>query len=1771
MKRFDIIETLHEGVNTFIHRAYQKDKDRYVIIKVLKDNVQTAKTTAKFKYEYEIAKELNIHGIIKYYELTKYNNNLALIMEDFQGVSLEKILRNRNLEIKNFLEISIKICDALANLHNAGVIHRDIKPSNIVINIEKGIVKIIDLGISSSLTRESYEIDTENTLKGTLAYISPEQTGRVNKKTDYRTDIYSLGVTLYEMLTGKLPFKNEDPAELVHAHIAINPKPPIKVKSSIPKVLSNIVMKCMRKNPDERYNSILGLKNDLDKCFDMLDKDGKVKDFELAVNDTSTIIKFPHKLYGRDKEEETLYKWLNEKPDNKVRLIMVSGVSGIGKTSLINEMHSKFLYNHSNNKVYFSSGIFDSFKIDMPYHAIIEAFEKIFKQILARNKEEVLKWKEKIENAIGDNGRVMTKFIPSLEYILGEQPRLIELSGEEAENRFNLIFNDFLKIFDDSYLYLFFDDMQNIDYASVKLIKNIMTDTESKNLTIIGVYGSNEVKSSHILIRMLNELEKQNCDIKEIKLHPISKESLSEMISDIFCDVKEKVTEFTRIVSEKTYRNPFFIISFLKMIYDNNLVWYNYKKNKWICDLEKIKEMDITDNVAEFMSVKVKHLSSDSQSILKLASVIGLEFNLKTLSYLYNNDPTTTAEKLNEPIKEGLILPVGDEYKYATLIDNEKRSIINGKKDMILYSFAHEKIYKGAYSLMKKEEREKLHIKIAEYLLNYGNGENPSIAFMKILTHYNTAINLIKKEKDEKRIIKVIRLNIRAAKKSVESVAFENALKYSRKAKEMFREEYWDNYYDIGVELFKSNAEYELLFGYYEESERCINKLMDVVETFEEKIDLYKSKITLYTEKGDLDSAFKAGKDAMAAFGIIIPEDEPTIKEHIVIEEEKIKNKLDGKEAEDIINLKVNDDKVNRSFTEITTNTSVLISDYMSNPWMSSLIILKGINYLLDNGNNTRAPYAYIRYSYFLLSVDRKDEAYQWGLMSTKLVEKFNDPGITKSVLNAFAMKINQIKNNIKTSLPIYKRAYDSAIKIGNYQSACTILANASSVMFDSGENLVNTLQYINNGIAFAKRIKNYSTMKLLIIIQKAIMNLSGLTKSIISYDCGNFDEKKFVEDMKKNKFYGLSWYYYAKVKTLTIYGKYEQAIEVVENYIKDFKRTMRGSMINYFLSIATIIEEKDEDFKKIYYPILEEIAEGAKSNIKSKGNYVCREYLTLAEYYRLKKKYGKAIKFYDKAIRNASKNHFIIEKAKANEFAGHFYNSIGSKVTARMHLNEAHNSYKLWEAEGKVKQMENKYPFFLKMNPSKLSPYYTSEKTTSSVTITREITDNLDLSSVIKFSQAISGEIVTESLLKSLMKIVIENGGAQKGYIILNRGGNLRIEAEGNAEKSKIVILKSIPFEESSLLPVSIINYVERTKEDVVLNNAPSANQFRDDAYILKYKPLSVLAIPFIEKGKLAGILYLENRIISGAFTRQRIEVLKLLSTQIAISIENAKLYEQLEDYSKNLEIKVLERTAERNKTHEELTKNHRAREKELEMAKRVQDAIILEESKFPSTSKLRMAAHYSAMDKVGGDLYDVIKIDDYNYGFLISDVSGHGVPASLITTMAKVSFTSHINPDLPPNKTLDMVNFEMCQFIGDLAYFLTAYYCIINVDTGELRFSNSGHHPAILYHADTGETESLDTNGCLIGVVNNAENGLGKVYMKSGDRLLLFTDGITEARDKEGKFYTYERLMNYIRKNSQLPPKEFVNGLIRNLNEFTGGIKQEDDRTILYIEYVG
>jgi len=686
---YQIKEQLYNGSRTLVYRGIREAEQKPVVIKLLKNSHPDFNELLQFRNQYTIGKNLNYSGIIQTYSLENYQNGYALVMEDMQGVSLSKYIVGENItSLQDILSIAIQITDILHNLHQNRVIHKDIKPANILINPKTKEIKIIDFSISSLLPKETQEIKNPHVLEGTLAYLSPEQTGRMNRGVDFRADFYALGVTLFELFTGELPFKSDDAVELMHCHIAKQPpkinqlhpsnKPhpsPLLVKERGQEnyqVISNIVMKLMAKNAEDRYQSALGLKHDLEKCLYQLKDTGKIEDFEIAQADVCDRFIIPERLYGREKEVEQLLATFGRVSNGNRELMLVAGFSGIGKTAVINEVHKPIV----KQRGYFIKGKFDQFNRNIPLDAFVQAFRSLIRQLLGESDAQLSSWKNKVLCALGDNAQVIIDVIPELEKIIDKQPSVPELSGTAAQNRFNLLFQKFIQVFTtkEHPLVVFLDDLQWADSASLKLMQLLISESENGYLLLIGAYRDNEVFPAHPLMLTLEEIAKSQAIFNTINLIPLKQESLNKLVGDTLNCSGEIAQPLTQLIYQKTKGNPFFSTQFLKALHEDGLIKFDSPHSSqggWICDISEVKALSLSDDVVEFMALQLQKLPESTQNILKLAACIGNQFDLKTASIVCQNSESQTALYLWKALQLGLILPTSEVYKFIWIIKHK--------------------------------------------------------------------------------------------------------------------------------------------------------------------------------------------------------------------------------------------------------------------------------------------------------------------------------------------------------------------------------------------------------------------------------------------------------------------------------------------------------------------------------------------------------------------------------------------------------------------------------------------------------------------------------------------------------------------------------------------------------------------------------------------------------------------------------------------------------------------------------------------------------------------------------------------------------------------------------------------------------------------------------------------------------------------------------------------------------------------------------------------
>ncbi|MDJ0659783.1 MAG: AAA family ATPase [Crocosphaera sp.] len=1500
-------EKIYESFHSLIYRGIKEDDQQPVILKILQENYPDPVTLSQFKQEHKILSQLNSSRIIKTYGIDKYQNTLVIILEDFGGISLDALLKKCSLDIESFLNFAIKIVEGLETVHNSNIIHKDINPTNIIIHPISQEIKLIDFGISTQLALENTQEFNPNLIEGTLAYMSPEQTGRMNRKIDYHTDFYSLGVTFYEMLTKQLPFITEDPLELVHFHIAKQAIYPHDIDATIPPIISDIVMKLLAKTPEERYQSATGIKTDLEQCLDKLREKNKIKSFSLGRYDVSDKFQIPQKLYGREKEIETLINTFATVTKGHNAMVLVSGYAGIGKSVLIREIYPCV----TQKKGYFISGKFEQFQRNVPYAAIIQSCQELVNQLLTESDQNINRWRKRLLTALGVNGQVIIDVIPEVEQIIGLQPDVVSLEPKEAQNRFNLVFQNFLKVFTKGQhpLVIFLDDLQWSDTASLQLIQSLITTLDDQSLLIIGAYRDNEVDLAHPLKLMLNDIHNQGVIIEEILLDNLDISHIQVLIRETINLEEKNCNKLAKLLKTKTNGNPFFIREFLYSLYENKILAFDNLKKQWDYNEDRIKALQITENVVDLMATNIKTTPKEIQETLKIAACIGSKFDLTTLAMVSHNSKIQTANNLVKALEKGFILPLNNQYK---LIHNYQRDqeIPNSLK--ITYQFAHDRVQQAAYSLLSRQKQEEIHLGIGKFLLNNIPKRKQEEKIFDIVNQINIASKLIK---DPLEYEQLSRLNLIAGKKAKASAAYEVSLNYLQFAiRFLDKNKVWETQYQFSLELHLEAAESASLTGNFEVMEVLIKTIIEYSKFLLDTVKAYEIKIKAYTSQNNLLEAINLSLSTLALLGIIIPKN-PTVSE-IENALEETNKLLQNTVIKDLVNLPLITD--NKAIASLRILITMSMAAFLASPRLFIIIVTQQIKLCLTYGNSPEACVTYAFYGELLCQITENfDEGYEFGKLALSLLSKLQAKRLEAQTSFIVILSIRHWKEPIKELLNPLRLGYEKGLETGNIEYAMWNAQLYCNYLFATGKALNDVKNELKKYIQAAKKMQSKNSLYFLAMNYQLVLNLQNECEFPCRLVGEAFDEDQMLPLYNKSH-YNLALFHIYTHKTTICYllGELEKALEYAqegEKYIGEMLTA--GSPKFLFYSCLTHLGIYDQKSKTEQLNIINKVT---NHQIKMKllathnpDHYLGKFYLIEAELYRILGDDKNARESYDQAIIYFEKNNYIHEKAIAYELAAKFYVNKKHTHIAYYYLQDAHYYYKIWGATAKVNQLEERYPQLLTKDDY-------LPKTLQAKTTGKTLSKELDFKSILKASQVISGEIILKKLLEKLMKTIIENAGAQKGFLLLENNNNWFIEAEGNVEKKHLTTLQSIPLNYSQennddiKLSIPIINYVAHTQESIVLNHATQEGKFTQTSYIIKNQPKSILCTPIINQGKLNGIIYLENNLTTDAFTPKRIEIVKILSSSAAISIENSRLYEQLEDYSKTLEKKVQSRTQE-------------------------------------------------------------------------------------------------------------------------------------------------------------------------------------------------------------------------------------------------------------------
>ncbi len=1541
---YSVSEQIHTGRRTLVYRGIRNIDQIPVIIKALRSKYPTVQEITSLKHEYKITQKLELAGIVKPYSLESCNHGFALILEDFAGISLKKRLTISKIELIDILRIGIKIIKIIHEIHSHHVIHKDINPQNIIINLEKNIIKVADFSIASQLSKEQPTINNFGAIEGTLAYISPEQTGRMNRTLDYRTDFYSLGVTLYEMLIGELPFPTTNPMELVHSHIAKIPVSPCQKNPNIPKVVSDIIMKLLSKTAEERYQTSSGIQADLEQCLSFLEALNNLPNFDIAQQDFSGKLLIPQKLYGREKEIRMLVDAFERVSYGATELMLVGGYSGIGKSSLVNEIHKPVVKQNG----YFIAGKFDQFQRDVPYASLIQAFRGLIRQFLTESSEKIANWCQKILQALGTNGQVIIEVIPEVELIIGEQPPVPVLGSSESQNRFNRIFKEFVRVFatQEHPLVMFVDDLQWADLASLKLMDLLVTDASIQYLLVIGAYRDNEVNSAHPLMLTIDDIHSRNGTINTITLRPLELIHVNELLSETLNCSPQKSQSLAELCIYKTDANPFFLAQIIKLLAQEELLYFNFDNCQWEWDINEINQTAITDNVVELMIAKINSLSIPTQDILKLAACIGNRFNLNVLATVNKKSHFFTASQLWEAIQSCLILPLSNAYKTPRVLEEFD--------ELVEYRFLHDRVQQAAYALIPEEDKKIVHLEIGRLLLASSNQENLEDRIFDIISHLNIGQDLITSHLEKTRLGE---LNLLAARKAKASTAYITSNKLLENGINLLSSDDWQNNYELTFNLYRELAECKYLTGNFSEAEKLFDLILRQTNSIFDQADIYQIKMNCDMTQGNFVNGIAAGYQALNLFDLYLPESEDELEIFLKRELEEVEINLNQRDIADLFNA--------AEMTERSQRISInILIDLWTLAYIAARAILlditsvKIVNLSLQYGNTNTSSFGYITYGMILGIQGDYNQTYEFGKLALKLNEKYNHPGLVGKIYNLFCHSQNPYKNHLNTNIPLYKKSYAACMESGDLLYGVWAIFFLVYTQFVTGHPLDKVSEKINKFLISAEHIQDQNMIIAFKTLQRTIWSLQGITKKENAFNDESFNEEKALNFWQANSFdSGINWHSYLKMQLLYTYNDYAPASNIGKQAEKKLISNFGFFPItehNFYYSLSltaiypSLSDTEKEEIKKILDRNQKKMKHWADN---CPDNFLHKYLLVAAEITRISNNPFEAINLYDNAIEAAQANGYIQNLALANELAAKFYLKIGKVKLAKPYLVDAMYYYTKWGANSKIEDLEAKYSEFLPI-ASNNQHTLTILSTTNSTTTNTGSSDSLDLITVIQASQIIAGEIVMDKLLDKLVKIVIENTGAESGIFISLEDEKLFIEAIGFTKKDEVLIQRITLDQSCSQVPITIINYVQRTQESVVLANATQEKLYAEDCYINENKSKSILCTSITHQGKLVGIVYLENNLVIGAFTEQRLEVLKLLCSQISISLQNARLYQDLEKATfelkkanDKLEQKVEERTQELQSKNLSLKQQATQLEQALHELKLTQNQLIQNE----------------------------------------------------------------------------------------------------------------------------------------------------------------------------------------------------------------------------------
>ena len=1415
------------------------------------------KLLRRLEHEYALSAELDAAWAVRPIQLTRNRGRSTLILEDPGGEPLDRLL-GAPIELGQFLRIAIGLSAALRQLHGLGFIHKDIKPANALVDPKTGHVRLMGFGIASRLPRELQAPDPPEFIAGTLPYMAPEQTGRMNRSLDSRSDLYSLGVTLYEMLTGTLPFAAADPMEWVHCHIARQPVPPAERLKHLSALVSAIIMKLLAKTAEERYQTAAGLEHDLKHCLAQWTAQGSIDEFVLGARDTPDRLLISQKLYRRAREVDALLAAF----DGVVKtgtpeLVLISGYSGIGKSSVVNELHKVLVPPRG----LFAAGKFDQYKRDVPYAPLAQAFQNLIRGLLSKSEAELVWWRDVLRQALDPNGQLMVDLVPELKLVIGEQPPVPELPPSDLQARFQLVFRRLLAAFarPEHPLVLFLDDLQWLDMATLDLLGHLVTSPEVRHVLLVGAYRENEVGPDHPLMQTVRAIQASRGRLREIVLASLQPEDVECLVADALRCEREYVRPLADLVFERTAGNPLFSVQFLTTLAEEGLLRFDTDGKVWRWDAGRISSKGYADNVLELMAAKLRRLSAETQRALMHCACLGHVADVRTVALLQGQSEDALHASLLGAVRAGLLVSVEGGYK-----------------------FVHDRVHEAAYALIPPVDRGAAHLRIGRLLLERMSAPEVRDTVFELVNHLNAGLAFIADTDESDRLAE---LNLLAGQKAKAASAYASASRYLSIGMDLLGTAGWDRRYELAFGLWIEAAECEYLNGTLESAERLLSELLVRARSKLDRAAAYRLRIIFHMTNSAYQAAIDGGLECLGLFDIAIPSH--PAREDFETEYENFWAHLAGRSIKSLIDLPLATAPECRAVAAVLTALFAPTSFINSN--LFYMLICRGANLTLEHGVSEATTHIYSGLAQILGPIfHRYEDGLRFATLSYELAEKYGF-GAAKA---HFAMQNATVWcRPIQTAIDHTRLGSRLAADSSDLSYACYFSHRLVTCLLLQGSPLDMVSPQLQHGIALAHRIKFRDVADIMASQQAFIANMRGETKAFFSFDSAVFDEAAFEAGLTGRVPTLVCWYGILKLEAHFIFGDFATAraaardagalVSATQSFIQWMDYVYFGA-----LSIAALHDERPDTQVDELGELQAHLVQLREWADACPATFLDKYLVVAAEIARLEGRDLDAMRLYERAIGAAHENGFVHNEAIACERASAFYRARGFDQFADIYLRKARHCYVSWGADGKVRQLDELYP--------NLAEKALTAQATSTI---QAPVEHLDLATVIKVSQAVSVEIVLEKLIETLMRTALEHAGAERGLLLLPRGGELQVEAEARSSGDAVIVRVGEASLAAARRPELVVNYVLRTHEQVILDDASAEERFSADEYLREHRARSILCLPLLKQAKLIGILYLENNLVRHAFTPARSAVLRVLASEAAISLENSRLYRALEE----------------------------------------------------------------------------------------------------------------------------------------------------------------------------------------------------------------------------------------------------------------------------------